>query len=61
METALYQLLQAAGLAGASGHRAFIPALALGILHRISAATAGVGVDPTFALGPPLVLLYDPA
>ena len=41
METALYSLLQAAGLAGASGHRAFIPALALGILHHISAAAAG--------------------
>ena len=60
METALYSLLQAAGLAGASGHRAFIPALALGILHHISAAAAGPGIDPTFALSGPFVWLADP-
>ncbi len=59
MENALLALLQAAGLAGASGHRAFIPALALGILHHVAAATAGGG-DPTFALGPPFAWLADP-
>jgi hypothetical protein len=60
MEGALMSLLQAAGLAGASGHRAFIPALALGILHHISAAAAGPGVDPTFALGADFAWLADP-
>jgi len=60
MENALLSLLQAAGLAGASGHRAFIPALVLGILHHVSAAMAGPGVDPTFALGPQFEWLASP-
>ena len=56
----LMSILQAAGLAGASGHRAFIPALALGVLHHISAAAAGPGVEPTFALGETFIWLADP-
>lgn len=60
MEGALMSLLQAAGLAGASGHRAFIPALALGVLHHISAAAAGAAGDPTFALSQDFVWLADP-
>ena len=60
MEGALMSLLQAAGLAGASGHRAFIPALVLGILHHVAAAAAGPGAVPTFALSSEFTWLADP-
>ena len=44
----LATILGSAGLAGASGHRAFIPALALGCLHHLGAATVQTGSEPFF-------------
>ncbi len=51
MPTGLMQLFQAAGLAGASGHRAFIPALAMGMWHHL---------DPNFTLSETFAWLGDP-
>jgi len=51
MTGGIMELFQAAGLAGASGHRAFIPALVLGVWHR---------VDPDFTLSPTFEWLADP-
>jgi len=51
MPGGIMELFQAAGLAGASGHRAFIPALVLGVWHR---------VDPNFTLSQSFEWLADP-
>lgn len=61
MEGSLMQILSAAGLAGASGHRAFLPPLLLGLAHRWAAATAAPGEDPFFALSQKFQWLADPA
>ena len=56
----LMNILGSAGLAGASGHRAFIPALALGVTHRLAEATATAGAEPWFALSPQFEWLASP-
>ncbi len=56
----LATILGAAGLAGATGHRAFIPALALGCLHRIAENTVAAGAEPFFALSDQFIWLADP-
>ena len=51
MPGGIVELFQAAGLAGASGHRAFVPALALGVWHHM---------DNNFALSESFAWLADP-
>jgi hypothetical protein len=60
MDDTLTPILAAAGLAGATGHRAFLPAFALGLWHRIAAASAGAGEAPSFALSQKFEWLGDP-
>jgi hypothetical protein len=50
MAGSITQILTATGLAGASGHRAFLPPLLLGVMHRWAAATAAAGEEPFFQL-----------
>jgi hypothetical protein len=58
----LWAIFTATGLAGAAGHRAFLPALGLGALHRLSAALAtSAGGEPLFALSDGYLWLADPA
>ncbi len=59
MGASLLAILSAAGLAGAAGHRASIPALALGVLHHVAGMTAGGG-EPFFALGERFDWLANP-
>lgn len=49
MASELMQILTGAGLAGAAGHRAFVPPLLLGLAHRFAEVTAGSG-QPFFQL-----------
>jgi len=60
MASELMQVLTGAGLAGAAGHRAFIPPLALGLMHRFAAAGATAGVEPWFKLSQKFEWLGDP-
>ena len=57
---ALMSILTAAGLAGASGHRAFIPVLGLGALHHYAAMTVEAGKEPFFALSESFAWVADP-
>lgn len=57
---ALMSILTAAGLAGASGHRAFIPVLGLGALHHYAAATVEAGAKPFFQLSESFAWVADP-
>lgn len=59
MASELMQVLTGAGLAGAAGHRAFVPPLLLGLMHRFSAATAAAGQQPYFQLSPQFSWLGD--
>lgn len=59
MTETLTTILAGAGLAGATGHRAFLPAFALGLWHRIAAATAAAGEAPSFALSPGFAWMGD--
>lgn len=52
MASELMQILTGAGLAGAAGHRAFVPPLLLGLAHRVALATATAGQAPFFQLSP---------
>jgi hypothetical protein len=56
----LTQILSGAGLAGAAGHRAFLPPLLLGLAHRLAAATAAAGETPFFQLSAKFEWLADP-
>ncbi len=57
----ILSLFSAAGLAGASGHRAFIPALCLGTMHHLAAnSVAGTTAEPWFALSGQFTFLADP-
>jgi hypothetical protein len=58
-ETPFYVMLTAAGLATATGHRAFIPALLLGAVHHLSIAFPGDS-GPFFALGADWAWLASP-
>lgn len=60
MPGSVLSILSAAGLAGSAGHRAFIPALAVGALHHVAAASAGAGETPFFALSGNFAWLGDP-
>ncbi len=60
MSGSLMQLLSAAGLAGAAGHRAFLPPLILGVAHRWSASAAAAGEATMFHLSPKFEWLADP-
>jgi hypothetical protein len=60
MAGSLTQILSGAGLAGASGHRAFLPPLLLGIAHRFAAATTAAGDQPFFELSQKFQWLADP-
>lgn len=59
MTETLSTILAGAGLAGATGHRAFLPAFALGLWHRVAAASASGGEAPSFALSPQFAWLGD--
>jgi hypothetical protein len=56
----LTQILSGAGLAGAAGHRAFLPPLVLGLAHQFAAATAARGEAPFFELSAKFQWLGDP-
>lgn len=56
----LTQILTGAGLAGAAGHRAFIPPLLLGVAHRFAAGTVAAGGTPFFELSQKFEWLGDP-
>lgn len=58
-QTPFYVMLTAAGLATATGHRAFVPALLLGVVHHLSAAFPG-DTGPFFQLGPDWAWLASP-
>jgi hypothetical protein len=55
----LMQVLTGTGLAGAAGHRAFIPPLALGLMHRFAAAGVEAGAEPWFRLSQKFEWLAD--
>ena len=61
MAGSLMQILTGAGLAGASGHRAFLPPLILGVAHQWAAATAAAGQTPFFELSKQFEWLASPA
>lgn len=56
----LNTVLAGAGLAGATGHRAFLPAFVLGLAHRIGAADAASGGQAFFQLSQRFEWLGDP-
>lgn len=56
----LNTVLAGAGLAGATGHRAFLPAFVLGLAHRIGAADAASGGQAFFQLSQRFEWLSDP-
>ena len=60
MAGSLTQILSGAGLAGATGHRAFLPPLLLGLAHRYAMATAAPGETPFFHLSQKFEWLADP-
>ena len=60
MASELMQALTGAGLAGAAGHRAFIPPLMLGVMHKLAAASAVAGAEPWFQLSQKFEWLGDP-
>jgi hypothetical protein len=60
MSETLTQILSGAGLAGAAGHRAFLPPLLLGLTHKLAAATAAAGEAPFFELSQKFQWLSDP-
>jgi hypothetical protein len=61
MPETLVAILTGAGLAGAAGHRAFVPAFLLGLLHQLAAGMAGASGEPFFALGDSFAWLSHPA
>lgn len=56
----LQTILAGAGLAGATGHRAFLPAFVLGLAHRLGAADAASGGQAFFQLSQRFEWLGDP-
>ena len=56
MANEITQILTGAGLAGAAGHRAFIPPLVMGIAHRMGAGDP----QPWFQLSEKFLWLADP-
>jgi hypothetical protein len=60
MDSTLMSLLAAAGLAGASGHRAFVPAFLLGVMHHLGPVFQQADGSPFFALSPGYAWLAHP-